>query len=90
VKKADYPVCVCAEVTRLLTEERERQGISENSLATKAGLSQSLMTRFKRNLNSPNLDSLLRISIALDVDLGKVLSRAIRTVKKATGSKNAS
>ena len=73
---------VCMEVTRLLTEERERRGISENRLAAAAGLSQSLMTRFKKNLNNPNLDSLIRIAAALDVNIGKVLSQALRNIDK--------
>ena len=73
---------VCMEVTRLLTEERDRRGISENRLAAAAGLSQSLMTRFKKNLNNPNLDSLIRIAAALDVNIGKVLSQALRNIDK--------
>lgn len=87
--KREYPTAVCIEVTRLLTVERERQGISENRLAAAAGLSQSLMTRFKRNLNNPNLDSLIRIAVALEVNLGNVLSEAIRNVEGSSGENGA-
>lgn len=87
--KSEYATAVCIEVTRLLTEERERQGISENRLAAAAGLSQSLMTRFKRNLNNPNLDSLIRIAVALEVNLGNVLSDAIRNVEGSSGENGA-
>ena len=77
MKKGDYASAVCAEVVRLLTEERERRGISENQLASDAGVSQSFMTRFKSNRNRPNLESLLRIAVALDVDLGSILTKAV-------------
>ncbi len=89
MKNGEYSAAVCTEVTRLLTEERERQGISENRLAAAAGLSQSLMTRFKRNLNNPKLDSLIRIALALEVDLGKVISLAIRNVEKGKATDSA-
>ena len=89
MKDSEYPTAVCIEVARLLTEERERQGISENRLAAAAGLSQSLMTRLKKNINSPNLDSLVRIASALEVDLGRLISRAIRNVEKGMATDSA-
>lgn len=83
MKKSDYPSAVCTEVIRLLTVERERQNISENRLAAEAGLSQSFMARLKRNKHVPNLDSLVRISIALKLDLGAVVSQAIANSQRS-------
>lgn len=82
VKKSDYPSAICAEVIRLLTVERERQNVSENRLATLAGLSQSFMARLKRNKHVPNLDSLVRISVALNIDLGDIVSQAVSNSQK--------
>jgi ribosome-binding protein aMBF1 (putative translation factor) len=69
-----------AEVARLLSQERQRQRISMNMLAAKAGLSQSLISSFETTKWNPTLESLLRISAVLDVNLGDVIKRAVRNV----------
>ena len=66
-----------AEVARLLSQERQRQGISMNLLAAKAGLSQSLISSFEKMRWNPTLETLLRIAAALEVNLGKVIQKAI-------------
>lgn len=81
--KYDRNAAVCDELARLLTDERERQGISEYRLAAMAGISQSLATRLKKSARNPMLGSLLRIADALKIDLGELLSRAIRNVDQA-------
>jgi transcriptional regulator with XRE-family HTH domain len=71
---------ICAEVVRLLVEERKRNKLSGNSLAENAGLSQSLISSLESNPWNPTLDSLLRIAEVLNVDLGEILSRARKAV----------
>ncbi len=47
-------------------------------LAAKAGLSQQSVSFVERQLRTPNLDTLLRICDALQVDLGELISDALR------------
>jgi transcriptional regulator with XRE-family HTH domain len=65
-------------VVKLLRAERERKGLSMNVLAAKAGLSQQTVSYVEREMRNPTLDTLLRISAVLDVDLGEILRVAGR------------
>jgi transcriptional regulator with XRE-family HTH domain len=67
---------------RLLTAERKRRRISGNSLAERAGLSQSLISTLETNPWNPTLDTLLRIGDALEVDVGEMIMKARKTVMK--------
>lgn len=73
---------VCSRVAILLREEREKRGLSMNLVATRAGLSQQMVSYVERGMRNPTLDTLLRIANALELDLSKVI--AIAT--KAAGS----
>lgn len=53
-------------------------------LAGRAGLSQQSVSYVEREMRVPNLDTLLRIANALDLDLSDVIARAT----KAAVSKN--
>jgi transcriptional regulator with XRE-family HTH domain len=71
---------ICAEVVRLLIQERKRQRISGNVLAEKAGLSQSLISSLETNPWNPTLDTLLRIGDVLDVDVGDIITQARKRI----------
>jgi transcriptional regulator with XRE-family HTH domain len=60
----------------MLREERRKQGISMEELATRAGLSQSMISLLERDLRNPTLDTLLRITDVLEIDLPDVLRAA--------------
>jgi len=62
--------------------ERKRQHISGNSLAEKAGLSQSLISSLETTPWNPTLDTLLRIGDVLQVYVGEVISEARKAVLK--------
>lgn len=69
-----------------LAEERKRQGISKNALAAKAGLNQSVISRLEAGIAAnPTIDSMLRISDALGVELGSLLTRTARQEGKPDG-----
>ena len=70
------------EIVRLLIQERKRLGISGNSLAEKAGLSQSLISTLETNPWNPTIDTLLRIAEVLNVDLGELVTKARKNVLK--------
>jgi len=82
VKKNEFRNAVAGEVVRLLRDEREKRGISMNVLAQRSGLSQASISLIERNLRIPNLDTLLRITEVLEVDLGKLIQKALRNAKK--------
>ncbi len=48
------------------------------AVATRAGLSQQMVSYVEREMRSPTLDTLLRISEALGIDIADVIRRAGR------------
>ena len=76
VSKENVPKIIALEVARLLRAERVRQGLSMTRLAEKSGLSQPMVSYVERGMRNPTLDTLLRIAIALDVDLWMLLKQA--------------
>ncbi len=76
---------ISAHVARLLKEEREKRVISLNALAQKSGLSRQTVSYIEQEVQSPSLDTLLRLTLALDVDLAEILKRA-RKAASGTGS----
>jgi transcriptional regulator with XRE-family HTH domain len=73
---------VCSQVARLLREERERQKMSMTVLAERAGLSQQSISYIERGMRIPNLDTLLRITGVLKIELGDVIKRACSAAEK--------
>jgi len=69
-------------VVRFLREERERRGLSMNVVAQRSGLSHSIISLVERDLRNPTLDTLLRMSEAIGIDLGEIITRARRELKK--------
>jgi transcriptional regulator with XRE-family HTH domain len=72
---------ICSKVAFLLKEEREKRGLSLNSLAEKAGLSRQTITFIEQELRTPTLDTLLRIATALEVDLETIIAKARKLAK---------
>ncbi len=76
MSKENVPKIIALEVARLLRTERVRQELSMTRLAEKSGLSQPMVSYVERGMRNPTLDTLLRIAIALDVDLWMLLKQA--------------
>ena len=77
---------VCSHVARILREKREERGMSMRELAHQGGLSQAMISYVEHELRNPTLDTLLRMSHVLKVDLAHVLrqaQKAAASVKKA-------
>ena len=53
-----------------------------NLVAERAGLSQPMVSLVEREMRKPTLDTLLRIAVALEIDLAEVLQRAQRTAAR--------
>ena len=73
---------IASNVIRLLREEREARGLSMNVVAQRSGLSHSIVSLIERDLRNPTLDTLLRIAEAIEVDLGSIVTEAIKTASK--------
>lgn len=73
---------VCAQVVRLLREERGRQGMSKYAVAERSGLSEQMVGYVERGMRRPSLETVVRLASALDVDLGDVLKKAYKAVRR--------
>lgn len=67
---------VCRAVVELLRAERVRRKWSMRRLAAGAGLTQAMISLLENNLRNPSLDTLLRITSALQLNLGQVILKA--------------
>ena len=54
-------------------EWRERRGLTQEQLATKAGLSRGFLARLETARHDPKLSTLEKIAKALKVDIAKLL-----------------
>jgi len=78
---------ISSHVSRLLKEEREKQKLSLNALAQKAGLARQTVAFIEREVQSPSFDTLLRIAFALNIRLEDVIARAHQCAKKESPSR---
>jgi transcriptional regulator with XRE-family HTH domain len=70
------PDVICSTVVRLLREKRVASGLSMNAIAKRARLSHSMISRVEHELRRPTLDTLLRITEAMEVDLWPLIKEA--------------
>jgi transcriptional regulator with XRE-family HTH domain len=82
VTPAERRDAICAELVSLIGKERRLRALSKNRVAEMTGLNQSTVSRLENHHENPTMDSLLRVADALGVNLGNLLSRAIRNVDK--------
>jgi len=69
---------LCTSIAQALKQERIRQNVSMNALAERAGLSQQMVSYVERGMRKPTLDTIVRMSLALDVDLSKIIRKAFK------------
>jgi transcriptional regulator with XRE-family HTH domain len=73
---------ISAEVARLLREERSRFHMSLNELSAKSGISRQMISYIEQEERNPSLDTLLRITLALGVDLDKIIRQARKSASE--------
>jgi DNA-binding XRE family transcriptional regulator len=73
---------ICSRVASILRQERLKRGLSMNTVAERAGLSQQMVSYVEREMRNPTLETLLRMAAAIDIDLAGVLGRAIKQARK--------
>lgn len=79
---------IIARLIELIQTARLRQKLSLNEVATRSGLSHTMIMRVEKRERLPTIDTLLRIAEALQIDLSVVLKRAIGSVKRSSAAKN--
>jgi transcriptional regulator with XRE-family HTH domain len=81
VSKTADREAIIARLIESLQAERLEQKLSLNEVATRSGLSHTMVMRVEKRERLPTIDTLLRIAEALGVDLGSVLKQAIGSGK---------
>jgi transcriptional regulator with XRE-family HTH domain len=82
VLKQEHFKAVAARIVYALRRERERRGLSMNTVAARAGLSQQMVSYVERGMRNPTLDTLLRLAAAMEVDLAELIAEAQRKPRR--------
>ena len=69
---------------RVLREARLQKGISQDSLASLCDFDRTYPSLLERGLRSPNLAMIFRLSEALDVNPGELVSKAYEVFRRAS------
>ena len=67
-----------------LRTERLRQGLSQNEVARRSGLDHTMVMRVEKQERMPTIDTLLRMTDALEVELGEIITAASSDAKRRT------
>ena len=86
MSKTSEREAIIARLTELIQAERLRQKLSLNEVATRSGLSHTMVMRVEKRERLPTIDTLLRIAEALAIDLSVVLKRAMRSAKAGSSA----
>jgi transcriptional regulator with XRE-family HTH domain len=73
---------VIDRLVELLKGERLQQKLSLNEVATRAGLSHTMVLRVEKRERVPTIDTLLRMAEALEVSLSSVLREAEKAARQ--------
>jgi transcriptional regulator with XRE-family HTH domain len=73
---------LCIKVIALLQEERIRRKLSKYFVAQESGLSPQMIAYVERGMRNPTLETVLRMSEAMKVDLAKIITHARKELSK--------
>jgi transcriptional regulator with XRE-family HTH domain len=73
---------IFAQVSNQLRQERLRQKLSLARVAERAGLSYQMISYVERKMRNPTLDTMLRITSALGMNLGELIVKADQSVQR--------
>jgi transcriptional regulator with XRE-family HTH domain len=76
VSKEKTCEAISSRVAQLLRKERVKRRLSLNELAARAALSRQMVSYVEQEERNPSLGTLLRITLALGVNLDDVIRRA--------------
>lgn len=69
------------QVAKLVHEKRIERGLSMTELAARAGLSRAMISFVEREIRNPSLETLLRITAVLKVELADLVREATNRAK---------
>jgi transcriptional regulator with XRE-family HTH domain len=82
VPKTAHYQAVCAEIIRLLREERKKRKLSNYAISQKSGVSESMLSLVDRGLRNPSMELMLKIADGVGVDLPTFIKKAQGTVSR--------
>lgn len=82
VPKQEHYEAISAAVAGQLKRERVLRKLSMNAVAERGGLSQQMVSYVERGKRNPTLDTLLRITAAMKVELADVIAAATKNARK--------
>jgi transcriptional regulator with XRE-family HTH domain len=62
-------------LSNTIRELRGQRGLSQERLALEAGVDRTLVSKIERVIANPTLDVLVRLAVALDVPVGRLLKK---------------
>ena len=71
---------LCTKTISLLQEERKRRKLSKYFVAQESGLSPQMVAYVENGIRNPTLETILRMSEAMNVDLEKIIAKARKQV----------
>jgi transcriptional regulator with XRE-family HTH domain len=74
---------VSAAIATHLRQARLARKLSMNAVAERGGISQQMVSYVERGIRNPTIETLLRMSVALDIDLAEVIADAQRQVRRS-------
>lgn len=81
--KSTLPGKINSLIARSLRDERLKQNVSLNVLASRAGLSRQMVSYVEQELRKPTLDTLLRICEVLEIRVEDLISKARKSASKS-------
>jgi DNA-binding XRE family transcriptional regulator len=87
VARVTFREKLCLEVARLLREEREKRHMSKSTLAQTSGLSRRMIGFVENGERNPTLDTLLRLTESLEIDLEKLIADARKAAALISSAK---
>jgi transcriptional regulator with XRE-family HTH domain len=82
VPKIGHYQAVCAEIIRLLREERKQRNLSNYIVSQKSGVSESMLSLVDRGLRNPSMELMLKIADGVGIDLPTFIKKAQETVSR--------
>lgn len=74
-------------VAASIRQRREQLGLSMLAVAERAEISQQMVSYTERGIRNPSLDTLLRITTVLEMDLGRMISESAIKARQLSGSR---
>ena len=72
---------LCAEIVRLLKEERKRRKLSNYAVSRRSGVSQSMLSLIEHGLRNPTMELMLRIADGIGTDFPTIIKKAAKRQK---------